>query len=410
MPSTPDLVGDDQALAGELPFLQRQQRDVEVRGQLVGELGGDGLEAEADDLEDVGEVEGDVVAVRARTAAGSSAARPRGRPAERLGVERCVDDRLEQRPGGDQVGRAALDQLHHDLLADELADRVVLERLGGVVGERVLVDDLGAGVEGDGPEDQEHEPPEHGERDARSCCGRAACRLTATGGDRAVTRSAASQSLSRCHRWGLVVAGGLLVFLLVASQILVPSLGERGIEERLDRAGGGSAEVTLGAFPAAAPAVRRRRAVRGLARGTSSWPLDRREQRLRAPRRLRDRRRRDRRLERGAVRAQRAERSAATARALPARHPAARRRARWSTPASRDLDLPGGGLLAGLTRGVLGIRPTSRCRSSLDIELPAMTGRFGSSRAARTSPGPTGAARRADHDGDSGLDLSRLTA
>ena len=51
------------------------------------------------------------------------------------------------------------------------------------------------------------------------------------------------------HRWGLV-AGGLLVFLLVASQILVPSLGEREIEERLTE-GGGSAEVTLGAFPAA---------------------------------------------------------------------------------------------------------------------------------------------------------------
>jgi hypothetical protein len=50
-------------------------------------------------------------------------------------------------------------------------------------------------------------------------------------------------------RWGLIVAG-VAVFALVASQILVPSFGERAIEERLTE-GGGSADVTLGAFPAA---------------------------------------------------------------------------------------------------------------------------------------------------------------
>ena len=50
-------------------------------------------------------------------------------------------------------------------------------------------------------------------------------------------------------RWGLIAAG-TAVFLLVASQILVPSLGERKVEERLTE-GGGSADVTLGAFPAA---------------------------------------------------------------------------------------------------------------------------------------------------------------
>ncbi len=50
-------------------------------------------------------------------------------------------------------------------------------------------------------------------------------------------------------RWGLVAAGAI-VFLFVAGQILVPSLGERKIEDRLTE-GGGSAEVTLGAFPAA---------------------------------------------------------------------------------------------------------------------------------------------------------------
>jgi hypothetical protein len=51
------------------------------------------------------------------------------------------------------------------------------------------------------------------------------------------------------QRWGIVVAGSV-VFVLVLSQVLVPSLGERRVEERLTE-GGGQAEVTLGAFPAA---------------------------------------------------------------------------------------------------------------------------------------------------------------
>jgi hypothetical protein len=50
-------------------------------------------------------------------------------------------------------------------------------------------------------------------------------------------------------RWALIAAG-VVVFLLVASQILVPSLGERKVEQRLTE-GGGTADVTLGAFPAA---------------------------------------------------------------------------------------------------------------------------------------------------------------
>ena len=49
-------------------------------------------------------------------------------------------------------------------------------------------------------------------------------------------------------RWGLVLAG-IVVFLLVAGQILLPSFGERAIEDRLT-ANGGSADVTLGAVPA----------------------------------------------------------------------------------------------------------------------------------------------------------------
>jgi hypothetical protein len=46
-----------------------------------------------------------------------------------------------------------------------------------------------------------------------------------------------------------MVAAGTFVFLLVAGQILLPSFGERAIENRLTE-NGGSADVTLGSVPA----------------------------------------------------------------------------------------------------------------------------------------------------------------
>ncbi len=46
-----------------------------------------------------------------------------------------------------------------------------------------------------------------------------------------------------------MIAAGIVVFVLVASQILLPSLGARRVEDRLTE-GGGSAEVTIGALPA----------------------------------------------------------------------------------------------------------------------------------------------------------------
>jgi hypothetical protein len=51
------------------------------------------------------------------------------------------------------------------------------------------------------------------------------------------------------RRWPLIVAG-VLVFALVVAQMLIPGVGEQRIEDRLT-AGGGSADVTLGAFPSA---------------------------------------------------------------------------------------------------------------------------------------------------------------
>jgi hypothetical protein len=49
-------------------------------------------------------------------------------------------------------------------------------------------------------------------------------------------------------RWALI-ASAVVVFLLVASQLLIPRLGERQVEDRLT-AGGGEADVTIGAVPA----------------------------------------------------------------------------------------------------------------------------------------------------------------
>ena len=50
-------------------------------------------------------------------------------------------------------------------------------------------------------------------------------------------------------RWWIVVAG-IAVFALVATQLLIPSLAEREVEERLTERGG-EAEVNVGAIPAA---------------------------------------------------------------------------------------------------------------------------------------------------------------
>ena len=50
------------------------------------------------------------------------------------------------------------------------------------------------------------------------------------------------------HRWGIVIAA-VVIALLAASQVLVPSLAARKVENRLTE-GGGGADVTLGAVPA----------------------------------------------------------------------------------------------------------------------------------------------------------------
>ena len=51
-------------------------------------------------------------------------------------------------------------------------------------------------------------------------------------------------------RRSIWIVAGVLVFAVVAAQVLIPALGAQRIEDRLT-AGGGDADVTLGAFPAA---------------------------------------------------------------------------------------------------------------------------------------------------------------
>jgi hypothetical protein len=50
------------------------------------------------------------------------------------------------------------------------------------------------------------------------------------------------------HRW-LIVAVAVVVVILIASQLLVPGIAERDVEDRLTE-GGGQASVSLSAFPA----------------------------------------------------------------------------------------------------------------------------------------------------------------
>jgi hypothetical protein len=53
--------------------------------------------------------------------------------------------------------------------------------------------------------------------------------------------------MTRAH-WGMIAAG-VVVFVLVASQVLIPPLGAHQVEDRLE-VGGGTADVTMGAVPA----------------------------------------------------------------------------------------------------------------------------------------------------------------
>jgi hypothetical protein len=46
-----------------------------------------------------------------------------------------------------------------------------------------------------------------------------------------------------------MIAAGVVVFVLVASQVLIPALGARNVEDRLE-SGGGTADVSMGAVPA----------------------------------------------------------------------------------------------------------------------------------------------------------------
>ena len=154
-PEQAQVVGDRQRLARELVAVEAEDVRVDVVGYVARELGRDRLHGESDDRGRVAEVhervallpdEEDLVRLEG------------GAPedlAERPGLHDRVDDRLEQRPGGNEVGRAAVDQVDDDLARDEVAQPVVVERRDGAVGERLAVDDLLARVEGDNPGEQE---------------------------------------------------------------------------------------------------------------------------------------------------------------------------------------------------------------------------------------------------------------
>ena len=137
IPSTRMLVGDRKRLLGEVLATELRQLDLHAVRDLVGEVRLDRLQREPDDLDAVGEVDRDVALV----ADEEQPVRLRGRFAEDVAelprLDHGVDNRLEQRPRRDQVGRPTLDQLHDDLDRDDLADLVVGERLGGVLGEAV---------------------------------------------------------------------------------------------------------------------------------------------------------------------------------------------------------------------------------------------------------------------------------
>ena len=149
------LIRDSQRGAGELAVAQRQQVRLEVIWQLPREVRRDRPQPELDDLGSVAEIEEHVLALADEEDPVGLERGGAEDALERLRLDQGADDRLEQRPRGGEVGRAALGQVDDDLAPDDRAHAVVLEGLHGAVREGLAVDDLLARVEGDRAGDQQ---------------------------------------------------------------------------------------------------------------------------------------------------------------------------------------------------------------------------------------------------------------
>ena len=156
-----NLVRDRERPPGELPAAQREQLRVDVLRQLVGDLRGHRAQGEAHELGGVGDVEDRVAALADEEDAVGLDRRLAEDRLERSRLDHDVDHRFEQRPRRHQVGRPAVDQVHHDLAPDDLAHAVVVEGGHGAVGKSVLVEDLGAEVVGDASGEQQRRPQDH---------------------------------------------------------------------------------------------------------------------------------------------------------------------------------------------------------------------------------------------------------
>ena len=162
----PHRVGRRQGRAGEVAPAQRPEPHREVLRELPGEARRDRARPKL--TTSAASLRSKSALRRSRTKKTRfvSTAAERNSAPERVGLQHALDHRLEQRPRGDEVGGAAVDEVDDDLPAHELADIVVLERRHRAVGERVAVDHLLPEVEGDRAE-EDQDRADHDEPDAR---------------------------------------------------------------------------------------------------------------------------------------------------------------------------------------------------------------------------------------------------
>ena len=163
-PQNADVVGHGQRRPGELPAPKGEQLRLDVLGDLLRHLGRDRLQPEANNLGGIGQVEEGVAALALEEDLVGLECGGAEQPPEGVGLDDRAHHRLEQRTHRHEVGGAAVDEVDHDLLAHQLAHAVVLECLDGAVRERLTVDDLGAGVEGDRSGEQKDGSDHHQDR------------------------------------------------------------------------------------------------------------------------------------------------------------------------------------------------------------------------------------------------------
>ena len=143
----PHRVGRLQRVPGEVALADVHQARVHVVGHALCDVGRDAAHARQHHRAHVGQVEHQRVVVALEQQLVALGGRGPHQALERRRAHQRLDHSLQHRPRRHQVGRAAVDQLDHDLARHHLAHLGPVERRRRAVGERVPLAHLEAQVQ-----------------------------------------------------------------------------------------------------------------------------------------------------------------------------------------------------------------------------------------------------------------------